>query len=173
MPHAEVLPNAEAILSAPAPSPPIPPVSPARRGEGGRGGDGGDSRPFPSPSTYRPRRPSIPLGDGALSTLKIRRRRPNGGVDSDDGVGGIRGWIRRPWWQPRADLAAAAPSTASFLNPSGGGGGVGDGRGWIWRRWRRPRGSDERPVDGSGGGDGVGGFPVMFLFFFRFFFSIA
>ena len=28
-----------------------------------------------------------------------------------------------------------------------------------WRRWL--------PVDGSGGDDGIGGFPVMFLFFFR------
>jgi hypothetical protein len=30
-----------------------------------------------------------------------------------------------------------------------------------------------RPVDGSGGDDGVGDFLVMFLFFFPLFFSIA
>jgi hypothetical protein len=57
---------------------------------------------------------------------------------------------------------------------------------FLWRRWWRRRwswmnpavvataeGIRRRPVVGFGGDDGVGGFSVMFLFFFPFFFSIA
>lgn len=89
-----------------------------------------------------PQCPSLPLGDDAFSTLKIRRRRR-------------RRRCRRP---PRVDLSVVAATACGsgsgsslrrLSSSSGGGGGVGGGRGWIRQQWRRPRGSDDAPWSDS------------------------
>lgn len=112
----------------------------------------GDTCPSPSPS------PS-PHCLNARPFLSVMPSPPSssGGVDGDDDVVGLRGWIYRWWRLPLADLVAAAPSVASLLPLAAvvasavvvdGSGSSGDGRGdpttprgrirWRRRRWWLP-----------------------------------
>lgn len=51
----------------------------------------------------------------SLSVMTPSPTSRSSGVDGDDDVVGLRGWICRWWRLPLADLAAAAPSVASLL----------------------------------------------------------